>query len=235
MPRRLLASAIFVLLAACAMPQMGQDGTSSAILPPEVQAGLQPGEGDLSPDLVYIRPGVEGRNYDKVMIDPIIYFAPPAAPRRISADDRQTLLNNFHILMGREIGKDYLLAIEPQRGTVRVQFSLLAETTEPVAMDTVAMVAREDPNTQVVVDNLASPIAPGADLLVESLWTDAVTGEVLGATVDRHFGQGSFDGATFKSWAEVNRYLEAYAVLVRYRICRFRGGTDCTPPTAPVS
>jgi hypothetical protein len=135
--------------------------------------------------------------------------------------------------MGREIGKDYLLAIEPQRGTVRVQFALLPATSEPVAMDTVAMVAREDPNTQVVVDNLASPIEPGADLLVESLWTDAVTGEVLGAAVDRHFGQGRFDGASFKNWAEVNRYLEAYAVLIRYRICRFRGGTDCVPPAAP--
>jgi hypothetical protein len=180
-----------------------------------------------------VKPGAQGQSYDKVMIDPIIYFAPPEAQRRISPDDRQTLLNNFHILMGREIGKDYLLAIEPQRGTVRVQFALLPATSEPVAMDTVAMVAREDPNTQVVVDNLASPIEPGADLLVESLWTDAVTGEVLGAAVDRHFGQGRFDGASFKNWAEVNRYLEAYAVLIRYRICRFRGGTDCVPPAAP--
>ena len=235
MLRRLVPCALFALLAACTTPQMTGEGTTSAILPPEVQAGLQPGESALAPDLLYVAPGVQGRNYDKVMIDPIIYFAPPAAKRRISPDDRQTLLNNFHILMGREIGKDYLLAIEPQRGTVRVQFALMAETTEPVAMDTVAMVAREDPNTQVVVDNLASPIAPGADLLVESLWTDAVTGEVLGATVDRHFGQGSFDGGSFKSWAEVNRYLEAYGVLVRYRICRFRGGTDCTPPRAPLS
>jgi Protein of unknown function (DUF3313) len=234
MLRRLVPCASLALLTACALPQMGQDATTSAILPPEVQAELQPGEGAFAPDKLYVKPGVQGQSYDKVMIDPIIYFAPPEATRRISADDRQTLVNNFHILMGREIGKDYLLAIEPQRGTVRVQFALLAETTEPVAMDTVAMVAREDPNTQVVIDNMASPIAPGADLLVESLWTDAVTGEVLGAAVDRHFGQGSFDGANFKSWAEVNRYLEAYAVLIRYRICSFRGGTDCTPPAEPL-
>jgi hypothetical protein len=233
MPRRLGACALFVLLTACATPQTAQDGTTSAILPPEVQAELQSGEGAFAPDQFYVKPGAQGQSYDKVMIDPIIYFAPPEAQRRISPDDRQTLLNNFHILMGREIGKDYLLAIEPQRGTVRVQFALLPATSEPVAMDTVAMVAREDPNTQVVVDNLASPIEPGADLLVESLWTDAVTGEVLGAAVDRHFGQGRFDGASFKNWAEVNRYLEAYAVLIRYRICRFRDGTDCVPPAAP--
>lgn len=235
MLRRLVSCTLGALLTACTASQTGPESTTSAILPEDVQAQLQPGESDLAPDLLYVAPGIDGRGYDKVMIDPIIYFAPPQAPRRISADDRQTLVNNFHILMGREIGKDFLLAIEPQRGTVRVQFALLAETAQPVAMDTVAMVAREDPNTQVVIDSLASPIAPGADLIIESLWTDAVTGQVVGATVDRHFGQGSFDGASFTSWAEVNRYLEAYAVLVRYRICSFRGGTGCTPPAVPPS
>src|SRR3546814_3501546 len=78
-------------------------------------------------------------------------------------------------------------------------------------MDTVAMVAREDPEKGMVIDTLASPLAKSADLLVEALWNDAVTGEVLGATVDHHFGQAAFDGPSFGSWAEVNRYLEAYA------------------------
>ncbi|MGF1593487.1 MAG: DUF3313 family protein [Kiloniellaceae bacterium] len=231
---RLVAVAFLItMLAGCAAPP-AEERATSAILPAEVQERLHAGESDLAPDLYFAGEGVEGRRFDKVMIDPIIFFAPLEAPRTIDPDDRQTLLNNFHILMGRELGKDYLLAIEPQRGTVRVQFALLPVTREEVAMDTVAMVAREDPEKQIVVDTLASPIAEGVDLLVEALWTDAVTGEVLGATVDRHFGQAGFGGASFKTWAEVNRYLEAYAALIRYRLCRFRGDADCTPPLAPL-
>src|SRR3546814_5494923 len=92
------------------------------------------------------------------MIVPIIYFAPLEDMRSISPEDRQTLLNNFHILMGRQLGNDFLLAIEPQRGTVRVQFALLPQTDEAVAMDTVAMVAREDPEKGMVIDTLASPL-----------------------------------------------------------------------------
>lgn len=232
---RLVAVAfLMVLLAGCAAPPPAEEGFTSAILPAEVQVRLHAGESELAPDFYFAGEGVEGRRFDKVMIDPIIYFAPLEAPRTISPDDRQTLLNNFHILMGRELGKDYHLSIEPQRGTVRVQFALLAETREEVAMDTVAMVAREDPEKQIVIDTLDSPIAEGVDLLVEALWTDAVTGEVLGATVDRHFGQVSFGDASFETWAEVNRYLEAYAALIRYRLCRFRGDTDCTPPPNPL-
>jgi hypothetical protein len=234
MHRSFIATAVLVLLGACASLQSPAGRGTSAILSAEIQDQLQPGESDLAPDFYYASEAAKGRSFDKVMIDPIIYFAPLEEKRTISPDDRQTLLNNFHILMGRELGKDFLLSIEPQRGTVRVQFALLPETREEVAMDTVAMVAREDPEKQMVIDALASPLVQSADLLVESLWTDAVTGEVLGATVDRHFGQASFDGAGFKSWADVNRYLEAYAVLVRYRLCSYRGATDCVAPPPPL-
>jgi hypothetical protein len=234
MPRRLISTAVLVLLGGCAGPQSPFGHNTSAILSPEIQGQLQPGKSDFAPDLYYASERAENRSFDKVMIDPIIYFAPLEAKRTISPNDRQTLLNNFHVLMGRELGKDFLLSIEPQRGTVRVQFALLPETREPVAMDTVAMVAREDPEKQMVIDALASPLVQGADLLVESLWTDAVTGEVLGATIDRHFGQASFNGSGFRSWADVNRYLEAYAMLVRYRLCSYRGATNCVAPPPPL-
>jgi len=233
MPRRLIATTVLLLVAACA-GMLPSDPYSSAILPPEIRAELSPGEGSFAPDQMYVSEAAAGRRFDKVMLDPIIFFMPLQTQRSLSPEDRQTLLNNFHILMGRQLGKDYLLAVEPQRGTVRVQFALLPETREEVMMDTVAMVAREDPEKQIVVDTLASPLTPSPNLLIESLWTDAVTGEVLGATVDRHFGQASFDGDSFKSWAEVNRYLEAYAQLIRYRLCRYRGGETCAAPAAPL-
>lgn len=234
MPRLFISIGLLGLLAACAAMDGGSQRGTSAILPAEIQAQLQPGEGDYAPDQVYISERARNGGYDKIMLDPIMYFAPLEAPRHVDSGDRQTLANNFHILMGRELGKDYLLALEPQRGTVRVQFAVLPATSEPVALDTVALVARNDPNEEVVSDALTSPITPGADLLVEAEWSDAVTGEVLGATVDRHFGQASFDGAAFKNWAEVNRYLQAYAILIRYRLCVFRGKDDCTPPPAPL-
>lgn len=234
MPRLFIPIALSGLLAACAAMDGGPQRETSAILPAEIQVRLQPGEGDYAPDLVYIGERAHSGGYDKIMLDPIMYFAPLKAERRVAPGDRQTLANNFHILMGRELGKDYLLSLEPQRGTVRVQFAVLPSTREPVALDTVAMVARDDPEKGVVSEALTSPLTPGADLLVEAEWSDAVTGEILGATVDRHFGQGSFDGAAFKSWADVNRYLQAYAVLIRYRLCVFRGGDDCVPPPAPL-
>lgn len=231
MPRRLGFFAVLIVLAGCASLQMRN---TSAILPPEIRAQMKPGGFDEAPDFYYASDRAAQFKFDKVMLDPAIYFSPLQDMHAISPDDRQTLLNNFHILMGRELGKDYLLSIEPQRGTLRIQFALLPATQQEVAMDTVAMVAREDPEKQIVVDTLTSPIAKDVDLVVESLWTDAVTGEVLVATMDHHFGQASFDGSKFKSWADVNRYLQAYAEQVRYRLCHLRGGGDCAAPPLPL-
>src|SRR3546814_3061378 len=106
MPRRFMSFAAFLLLAGGAGAQPA--GTTSAILPEEIVAKLQPGDSDLAPDLYYVSDAAAGRNFDKVMIDPIIYFAPLEDMRSISPEDRQTLLNNFHILMGRQLGNDFL-------------------------------------------------------------------------------------------------------------------------------
>src|SRR3546814_10454030 len=141
--------------------------TTSAIVPDEIKGQMRAGESDLAPDFYYVAPASEGRSYDKVMIDPIIYFAPLEQRRTISPEDRQTLLNNFHILMGRRPGTDFLLSTEPQRGSVRLQFALLPAPREEVAMDTVAMVARKDPETQTVVAPLLDPVARGRHLTVE--------------------------------------------------------------------
>lgn len=240
MHRHLIVVGIAILLSACVAPDGDMeslgDRDSTAILPVAILDDLRPGEGDFAPDLVYVtdKARATSGSYDKILIDPMMYFAPLGQKRRLSSSDRQVLLNNFQILMARQLEKDFRLVQDPQPGTVRVQFAVLPATREPVAMDTVAMVARRDPNKEVVTESFVSPLVHGADLLVEAEWTDAVTGEVLGATVDRHFGQRRFNGGELKSWADVNRYLEAYAQLIRYRLCRFRERTDCVAPGAPL-
>src|SRR3546814_1114213 len=73
MRRRFMSLAAFLRLAGCAGAQPA--GTTSAILPEEIVAKLQPGESDLAPDLYYVSDAAAGRSFDTVMIDPIIYFA----------------------------------------------------------------------------------------------------------------------------------------------------------------
>src|SRR3546814_19253790 len=75
--------------------------------PDEIKGQRRAGGSDLAPDFYYIAPASDARSYDKVMIDPITYFAPLEQRRTISPEDRQTLLNNFHIRSEeRRVGKE---------------------------------------------------------------------------------------------------------------------------------
>ncbi len=223
-----------LLVAGCAAPGEAPPASTSAILQPAIRAAFQPGEGDFAPDLVY-RSGTGSQQvYDKILLDPILYFAPLEQQRRVSSGDRQILLNNFYILMSEELGKDFELVQEPQPGTVRVQFAVLPVTEDPVAIDTVSMVLSKADEDRVVRDLLASPIARGGEIVVEAMWMDAQTGSTLGATVDRHLGRQAIDTEQLKNWADVNQLLRDYAVLIRYRICRYRGAEGCVTPPEPL-
>src|SRR3546814_1626925 len=86
------------LLAACAGLQGPAMTTTSAIVPDEIKGQMRAGESDLAPDFYYVAPASEGRSYDKVMIDPIIYFAPLEQRRTISPEEdrKSTRLNSSH-------------------------------------------------------------------------------------------------------------------------------------------
>ena len=219
------------MAAGCATVAPQPQADSSAILPQEVLAALEPGKGDFAPDRVYRAAQASAGRYDKILLDPLLYFAPLEQMRLVSPGDRQVLLNNFYILLSRELAKDFTLVRFPQEGAARVQFAVLPATPEPVAMDTVSMVVPGSGGDEVVRDTLASPLLKGRDFVVEAEWTDSLSGAVLGATVDRHFGRQAVEGDRLKSWADVNRLLQDYAVLIRFRLCRFRGAADCVQPS----
>ncbi|WP_420347333.1 DUF3313 domain-containing protein [Pelagibius sp.] len=221
-------------LAGCASTSSQDGPTGSAILPPEVRAQLQPGEGPYAPDQVYASPAASPNAYDSILLDPLLYFAPLEQMRLVSPDDRQVLLNNLYILLRAELAKDYSLVRFPAAGVARVQFAILPETRDAVVLDTVSTVEPGSGEAAVVQDMLASPLLKGRAFVIEAEWTDSVTGEVLGATVDRNFGRRSIDADPIRSWADVNALLRDYAVLLRYRLCRFREGEDCVTPPAPL-
>ena len=65
--------------------------------------------------------------------------------------------------------------------------------------------------------------------------SDAETGEVIAAVVDRRVGArkpiiGLFESATYDSWNDVDEAMRYWAERLRYRLCQRRGGSDCVAP-----
>ena len=60
--------------------------------------------------------------------------------------------------------------------------------------------------------------------------TDAETGVLLGAAMDKRVGGKRIKD--FDSWSDVRKALDYWARLLAFRMCLLRGESGCTPPSA---
>jgi hypothetical protein len=66
---------------------------------------------------------------------------------------------------------------------------------------------------------------------VEGKIIDTESGTILTAVVDRRGGTKSIRGVT-NSWNDVEEAYRFWAEKLRYRLCQWRGGTNCVEPKA---
>lgn len=67
------------------------------------------------------------------------------------------------------------------------------------------------------------------DITVEFKTTDAVSGELLAAALDKRVGGKNPEG-TFDTWANANAALEYWAKRIRFVACDMRKGANCEKP-----
>jgi hypothetical protein len=64
---------------------------------------------------------------------------------------------------------------------------------------------------------------------VEIKITDAASGEMLAAVVDRRLGSGKIEKSV-SSWEDVYNIFDFWADMMGYRLCREFGRKDCKRP-----
>jgi hypothetical protein len=178
--------------------------------------------------LRYVNSGADWAKYDKVLIDPVTVWGSGGA-QEIPEEDLQTAANFLYTELQKELGKDFQLVTAPGPDTLRV---------------TAALTDAEPANqTMVVVSNVVpfAIAASGAweyvtgeptwqgEAAAEAKITDAETGELLAAAVDKRMGGRSMASAE-TSWTDVNNILAYWAQLTRYRLCEQQGRAGCEQP-----
>lgn len=188
---------------------------------------LQKGSGDQAL-YRYVNPKADIKHYTKVMIDPVLI----GKSGELSAEERenyQKLANNAYVLLTRELEKDYTVVNTPQPDTMRVQMGISdADPSKPVrnVLSTVMPIG--------VGLSLARYAATGkqsgvGEITGELKVTDALSGELIGAGIDRRVGGKDVKGH-FDTWHNANDALEYWAKRMRYVLCTARGGTGCEKP-----
>jgi Protein of unknown function (DUF3313) len=177
--------------------------------------------------LRYVSPSAEWTKYDKVLVEPVAVLGSPGT-RDIPAEDLQTAANFLYAQLRQELRQDFELVDAPAPNTLRVAAALTdaapANQTMVVVSNVVPLAMATSGAYEYITGN---PTFQGA--AAEAKVTDAQTGELLAAAVDKRMGGRTLASAE-TSWTDVNNILAYWAQLMRFRLCEQQGRAGCAPP-----
>ena len=165
-----------------------------------------PGDSGSRSRLRYINPDADWAAYRKVLVDPVSFFcSEDVNPHR----EVQNILNYLWAELRKELKQDYELVDSPQRGTLRISIALFAPALAEL-------------------QGINKPSFVGY-AMAEAKFTDAESGSVLAAAIDKNVGRKTFKD--FDSWSDVRAAVDLWVKFIVFRLCLLRGDSDCIPPT----
>jgi hypothetical protein len=224
---------VLLILAGCAPTKQARSVEPSGFLA-DLYPLLHKGS-DGEALLVYRNPAVAAiprGTYTKILLDHAQIWGPPTtdASRQKEAQHIADILYGLAYL---SLAKDYELVSEPGPQTLRIQAAITRADPAYVVLRAVSTIPA--PMNAFAVASLLKNLGTGKPLFVgdasiEVKFSDARTGQVLGAGADRRVGNKRLDADSFDSWDDVYKTLEVWTEMLRYRLCTERGGTNCMKP-----
>ncbi|WP_347906611.1 DUF3313 domain-containing protein [Pseudomonas grandcourensis] len=181
--------------------------------------------------------------YNKVILDPIkLYGGPKSKLKDAPASDTAAISQNFQKLVSDQLGKDYKIVEQPGPDTLRISVAIVDAEASDSSMKAASYIpiplglpGAKAAAMQTMVHTTGKPPFSG-QVTIEGKLTDAQTGELIAAEIDRRVGArkpiiGLFESSTYDSWSDVNEAGRYWAERVRFRLCERRGASNCVEAT----
>jgi hypothetical protein len=176
----------------------------------------------------YVNPKTDIRRYDKVMIDPVIIYKDGELDKN-QHENLQALANNAYVYLTKELEQDYRVVKSPEPGAMRIQWAIVdADSSKPVR-NTISTFSPMGLGLSLVKMGVTGKQMGVGEITLEMKVTDAESGDLLGAALDRRVG-GKNITKLWSSWYNADEALKFWAQKVRFVLCDTRGGTACIKP-----
>jgi hypothetical protein len=177
----------------------------------------------------YVKPGLDATRYDKIMIDPVLVMKDGELDKD-DLEDYQKLANNAFVYLTKELEQDYKIVQTPEPGAMRIQAAIIdADNTKPVR-NTLSTFMPIGMGISLVRYAATGKQSGVGEITAEMKLTDASTGELLAAALDRRVG-GKEISELWSKWRNADDALQYWAKRTRYALCTARGGGDkCVKP-----
>ncbi len=221
-----LSAAAALLLSGCAASYHARsvEVKDTLLVNPSI---LKPGTGDQAL-YRYQNPDAKGRKYTKVLIDPVL-LRKSAELDAEKLENYQKLANNAYLYLAEELGKDFKVVKSPEPETLRVQMAILDAEPGSPTRNVLSSVVPISLGISAIKGAATGKQTGVGEITAEFKIADAVTGELLGAAVDRRVG-GKAAGGMTDSWYNADQAMKFWAQRARFVLCTESGGKNCVKP-----
>ncbi len=221
------------ILIGCATTKQAKKVEPSGFLSPEIYAKMSKGDREnLEPAMRYAAKDVDFRKYNKIMLDPIVYFGGPKKKGEgIPPEDSQRILDYAFSKIHKAIEDSpyFEIATSPGPGTIRLQFAFVDLGQSNVTMGAISTYIPQVSLITMLATMASDKPAFTGQLGVEFKVTDSSTGKLLIAGIDKRYG-GKKVGKGTDSWKDVFNIIDYYSEVIEYRLCKLHKRDDCVLP-----
>lgn len=176
----------------------------------------------------YVNPKADVKQYTKVMIDPVLVYG-YAGLDKDELENHQKLANNAFVYVTQELEKDYQIVKASESGTLRIKMAIVdADSAKPVR-NTFSTLIPVGMGLSIVKYAATGKQVGVGEITMQMKITDASTGELLGAALDRRVG-GKELSKLWSSWNNADDALKYWAKRLSFTLCEMRGGVKCVKP-----
>jgi Protein of unknown function (DUF3313) len=181
---------------------------------------LQPGkEGQAA--MVYINPNAQWSKYNKILLEPVQFW--DSADSKVSPSDQQMLTAYFSNKLKENLQKHFTLVDQGGPGVLELQVAMVNASSATPGLRSVSVVI-----PQLRVLNAAQSLATGSYAFVgsaeaEMKATDASTGQLLAAAIDKRAGGMALSSAAQWKWGDAENAMDYWAQKAANRLLELQG------------
>jgi hypothetical protein len=181
---------------------------------------LEPGS-DGQVALRYENPNANWSQYHQILLDPVQFWAGDES--KLSPDAAQMLTTYFYNAMKENLEKGgFSLAQLPGPGVLRAQLALLDASAATPIMRTVSLVVPQALLINSAQRLFSDKYAFSGHIEVALRASDAQTGALLAAGLDRRSGGGGIQQAAQWKWGDAEAAMDHWAQLFTKRLQEFQ-------------
>jgi G:T-mismatch repair DNA endonuclease (very short patch repair protein) len=180
--------------------------------------------------LVYKNPNRNMAKYTEVMLPHVkIWTGRKSKLREIPKKELKELANFFYSELHKNLSKDYKMVMKPSEKTLQIEVAITDADTSNATMNTISTIVPQARLLSSLKGAATGKAGFVGEATAEARITDAHTGDILFAAIDRRVGGKEIDGMT-DSWDDVKKAFTFWAEKLAFRLCKERGSNLCVNP-----